>query len=147
MLDGVALGFFAGALATSGDRDAIAPLFGLSAGVYFLGAPIVHAAHSNWTSLGLSSATRVLLPLLGGVIGSGLDDCNTRSSDLCGIEGTALGVLFGASVAITLDAAVFAREPRAESARASLIPPLDVAVAPFARADKNRALLGLAGTF
>lgn len=155
-LDGVAFGFFVAGLSTiggSGRDSAAGPLLGLSAGAYFLGAPAVHLAHSNWTGVSLSAASRVLLPLLGGALGAAGDHCDAHDdADLCGVAGPALGVLLGISAAIALDAAVFAREPRAEAEHDSPSPPNApstprATATPFARADKSRVLLGVSGAF
>ncbi|MEP7051485.1 MAG: hypothetical protein ABJB12_14085 [Pseudomonadota bacterium] len=146
-LDGAALGFFVAGLSTAGDPEA-GPLLGLSAATYLLGAPAVHAAHSNWTGLGLSVASRVVFPVSGGALGAARDQCDAHNDrDLCGVAGPALGTLLGISAAIALDAAVFAYEPRAEAEPASPTLPRSVTATPFARADKSRVLLGVSGAF
>lgn len=118
--------------ASDGQRTTLASM-GL--GTYLLGGPVVHAAHGNWGralgSLGLRSGA----PILGAVLGVGLEDC--KGSDACGLAGAAVGVTLGMGAAIAIDAAVLAHEEVPEES----------AVKPVVSTGKNGTWLGLAGTF
>jgi hypothetical protein len=79
---------------------------------YVLGPPIVHAAHDNWLSFAGSLGSRVLLPLAGGLIGIGANQCHGGSQDYCDVSGIATGILVGYAAAVTIDAVALAWTPK-----------------------------------
>jgi hypothetical protein len=87
--------------AGNNDRIALAALGG-----YALGPPIVHAAHDRWGIAVADVLVRVGAPFLGGMIGAGTA---THQND-DDVGAAVVGILIGYAAAVTLDAAVFARE-------------------------------------
>jgi hypothetical protein len=96
--DAIALGPLVLMAAMNGDgAEVFVPL---ALGTYVLGGPIVHATHGNWGRAGGSLSLRVGAPIL----------CALPVAAIP-VPGFALaGLLVGAGLAITLDAAVLARE-------------------------------------
>lgn len=74
-------------------------------GGYFLGGPIVHAAHGHWGTSAASLGVRVAGPIIG-IAAMGGFDCK---GDFCGL-GALVGAVAGAGGAIALDVALFAHE-------------------------------------
>jgi hypothetical protein len=83
---------------------------------YLFGAPIVHAAHGHWDRAGASLALRIGAPIVLGYLGSGLGTltCPGKASDTsnyhCVNGATGAGAIAGLVAAISLDAALLARE-------------------------------------
>jgi hypothetical protein len=83
---------------------------------YLFGAPIVHAAQGHWDKAGASFALRIGAPIALGYVGSGLGTltCPGKASDTsnyrCVNGASVAGALLGLVAAVTLDAALLARE-------------------------------------
>jgi len=83
---------------------------------YLFGAPIVHAAHGHWGKAGASFALRLGAPAAFGYLGTGLGKlaCPGNASDKSNyrcVNGTSVaGAFAGLVAAISLDAALLARE-------------------------------------
>lgn len=86
-------------LAEQRDPLAVAALVG-----YAVGAPLVHLAHGELETSGLSLLTRFGAPLAGGVVGYILGG----GDRIGGVVGVGLGLAVGAVVAMVTDAAVYA---------------------------------------
>ena len=124
--DAVAIALFtsAGLLSNAADhgahdRTAATTTFYIGLGSYALGGPIVHLAHNRPAVMVRSLAMRVLLPLGGGIaalpaarLWCGSDDGEDGLACLAGafVVGSGLGLI----AATVLDAALFARVPRAD---------------------------------
>lgn len=111
-----------------------APLLG-----NLLGSPIVHAVHRNKSSLFISPALRVGLPLLGATLGPAFADCNGEL--FCGMAEVYAGALIGAGAAIILDYALLANE------RVEVAPAQGLSIAPSMSASADSLALGLSGRF
>lgn len=80
----------------------------LGAGLYLLGAPIVHIVHLEGFNVLKSLGVRVISPVVGGLLGiAASDGCD---GFLCQLEGGAVGVLVGAGIAVVVDAALISWE-------------------------------------
>lgn len=82
-------------------------------GGYFLGGPLVHAAHGHVGKACGSLGLRAGAPIVGAIVGYAAERCGDQSEDedyVCGTNGAAVGVLIGAAAAIVVDAAVLAHE-------------------------------------
>ena len=151
--DGAALTLFVGGAALSdtgsgGRTAAILPL-ALGGSAFFLGTPTIHATHGNWGTAAGSLGLRVALPLLGTEIGAGIDRCGVGydESELCPVGGMAFGALIGLGTAMGIDAALLSYEHASTPASNSAPAPVTISAMPYAFADRNRAVLGLSGTF
>lgn len=123
----------------------------LGVGGYFLGAPIVHAAHGRWGAAGGSVLLRIGLPVVGAIVANG--GTSDRSCGEFGCLRAVVGAGVGILAAIAVDAAALSwetvpvtREDRADkdarSQRRSL------AVAPgIAPRREGGVDVGLSGTF
>ena len=83
--------------------------------MYGLGPPIVHLFHHRYLAAGLDLAVRVAAPILLAIVGGEIDAAANPcydTGDICiaGTTGAAAGALAGYVAAVTLDAALFARE-------------------------------------
>jgi hypothetical protein len=107
-------------------------------GLFVLGPPLVHVAHGH-IGTGLADAgMRFLLPIAVGALGYAIDYSMSSCNDqqwLCfrGLGGAVIGAFIGYATAVTLDAAVLAREPvvrvpekRVDSARVRWTPTLQL---------------------
>ncbi|MEO7032276.1 MAG: hypothetical protein ABI548_00510 [Polyangiaceae bacterium] len=144
--DGVAAGLFVGAVA---DHQNTA-LYGSSALVFGLGAPVVHLAHRHWEYALCSLGLRVAGPFLGALLGR-QGDGETRSTDglveNASVKYTIIGVAIGGAAASLIDGFVLAYDqgPAAapEPERNQL---LRVQAFPSLKLLPHGALLGLSGT-
>ena len=140
--DSLAVGF--GFSARSFDSAGV----GLSVGTYLLGAPLVHLAHGKPGMFAASLGSRIVSPALGGAtgyaIGVGIAGCG--GGHYCGtpMAGAAVGFLSGWLAASALDAALFAREAKAEEAKPWNGKPT---IAPTASAGPTGASVGVGGLF
>jgi hypothetical protein len=108
--DGGALGF--AVAAGSVNQRANSPSTGLayaSLGIYLLGGPVIHLGHQSPGRAAASLGMRAGMPVLFGLIGAGAEHCS--GGDWCGLSGAAIGGSLGIIAAISLDAALLAREP------------------------------------
>jgi hypothetical protein len=103
-LDGAAL--LMTTFGASNNRDASALLWA-ALGTYALGGPLVHAAHEAPGKAGASLLLRVGAPIVLGYAGYA---ASSKGSWDDGVILTSFGVLAGLATAITVDAAVLARE-------------------------------------
>jgi len=124
-------------------------MFG-AAGVYALGAPVVHWAHGN-TGTGFASlGLRLALPLAGGALGRASATCKQDGMFgglMCGVGETAVGALVGMLAAVVIDGVALAWEDADE--RATEREPQAKAEGPkvFFAVDVRRGAIGLGGTF
>lgn len=144
--DGIAGGLFVGAVAA--DRNTA--LYGSSAVVFGLGAPLVHLAHGHWEYALCSVGLRVALPLLGAVIAAPAD---VKSSDDGAASGaasakwTTVGVALSGVAASLFDGFVLAYDQalvtraQPESDRGLSLSPY-----PSLRLLPRGALFGVSGT-
>jgi hypothetical protein len=133
--DAAALTFAVTAGAVSGSGDGAAEAFAYtSAATYVFGGPILHAAHENWGRALGSLGLRLGAPIVGAILGAGLEDCS--GGDSC--SGAAVGFVAGLGAAIAIDAAVLAREPVREG---------QLAVIPVVSTGKNGSWVGVSGRF
>lgn len=117
-------------------------------GGYFLGGPIVHAAHDHWGMGALSLGLRVAGPTVG-ILAMGGADCK---GDFCGL-GLLLGAAVGAGVAIAIDVALLAHDEvpvtkapeRAAAPIFSIKPSVTPELTP--RRELHGVSLGVSGTF
>ena len=74
---------------------------------YVAGAPAIHFVHERPLAAAGSIGLRLLLPVLGGALGSGMAQCPPPSGDWgnCGLGELALGVGAGVLAAVVIDAA------------------------------------------
>jgi hypothetical protein len=109
-VDGAALLMAVGGVSVSdgGQGNGGQAFAGLATATYALGGPIVHFAHAHVSSGFASLALRVFTPILFAFVGYGLQDC--AGGQLCGLGGLVIGGGLGILTAITVDAAVLARE-------------------------------------
>ncbi len=128
-----ALGLAAFAVAGAADSEGLA--YG---GMLTLvaGPAIVHASHGRTGAAVGSVALRAGLPILGAALGAASENCGDDEL-LCGLGGTILGGMVGYGVAVTIDAAILARETRV--VRQSWQPTLT--------ASSRGAQVGVVGTF
>ena len=86
------------------------PTLGVVAlGGYFLAPPFIHGAHGRWGMFAASLGLRVVMPVVGGLLGAAVEggDCG---GDICVPVGAALGVAVGALGAVALDASLLSYE-------------------------------------
>jgi hypothetical protein len=123
----------------------------LTPAVYVFGGPIVHAAHGRWGTGLLSLGLRVGAPLVGGLAGAAVTGgagCVSSSSSSCISLGLVGGLLVGYATAVTVDAAVLAREPAArEDARRAPRRAAALSWAPSVAPRRDGAELGVSGAF
>jgi hypothetical protein len=79
-------------------------------GMYVFGGPVVHGFHGRADMVLLDGGVRFGAPALLGSTGYILESSNCGSL-FCGFAGLGAGIVAGMVTAITLDAAVLAREP------------------------------------
>jgi hypothetical protein len=124
-------------------------LLGTAVGAYFVGGPIVHAAHGRWAATGTSIALRVGIPAGAAFVGAGLGavSCGATGVDgsggggiPCYVVGAGLGAILGALTASLVDAFALATEPEP---RASDKP----SVAPTVSLVRGGGSVGLVGQF
>jgi hypothetical protein len=139
----------AGAVASDGSsragHQAGDVLIGIGGAGYWLGAPIVHAAHGQWGGAAGSLGLRVGLPLGGALVGGllGLAACGGSSGDSeigCPGVGAAIGAVGGAIAAPFVDAFALAYEPGPRPSR-------EAAVAPTFSFVRGGGSVGLVGQF
>src|SRR4051812_38017195 len=109
--DGVAAGLFVGAAAA----DQNTSLYGSSALVFGLGAPMVHLAHGHWEYALCSLGLRVAMPLFGAIIG-GASDVKSHDDGAAGGDSAkwaTVGVAVGGVAASLIDgfALAYDQEP------------------------------------
>ncbi|MET0793807.1 MAG: hypothetical protein ABW061_19970 [Polyangiaceae bacterium] len=116
------------------------------AATYLLGAPTIHWLHGHPSKALASASLRLGAPaILGlagygvGAVGCGKDD-DSDASCPAGFGG--LGLVLGFAAAITIDAAVLAREPSSPVASASVF-----TLMPRLEYDRGAWRAGLSGTF
>jgi hypothetical protein len=142
--DAVSVGLMVSAANGHADERGSVGAFG-----YALGGPIIHLAHGHAGKAGGSLGLRLGAPVVGVLIGFGIDDCERtnghREDEWCGFEGAIGGFIVGIALAVLVDAAVIANEDveagvphRAETG---------VRLRPDIRVANNRAQLSLAGSF
>lgn len=140
--DGAAIGLVTGGIvldeASHVSSSVLADgVIGLGVASYALGGPIVHFAHRNPGRAFASLALRIGLPIILGY-GAIAIICGD-SGEFCGLVAIPGGAL-GIATAITLDASVLARDQvPVNRAAFSIVPTL--------RVDRERASIGLIGTF
>lgn len=116
--DGVALGVFAGGVATGSGRLAL-----IGASLYVIGAPLVHTTNRRHGRAALSVAMRVGLPLLGFSIADSLPrDCGPTGDCTSAPVGIYVGLGVGVVVASMLDAIVLAKADARSQRQASWAP-------------------------
>ena len=74
---------------------------------YFLAPPFIHGGHGRWGMFGASLGLRVVMPVVGGLLGSVGQDCG---NDICIPVGAAIGVAIGALGAVAIDASLLSYE-------------------------------------
>jgi hypothetical protein len=149
LTDASAVGLLAAAVATDSTELGIASL-----GTYLVGGPIVHGLHRREGMAFASAGIRIGAPIVGAFVGASMEDCKggygyadgSGDHDSCGATGIGLGILAGAGTAIAIDAAVFAREKRTESAP-GLIRAGTVHMTPGASLTRGRSELYIYGNF
>jgi hypothetical protein len=133
-------------LAIVAASSANAPLGVVSYGSYIFSPPIIHWVHGK-TGIGFASlGMRVVGPVVTTLIGYAIDASSSRTSELQGAAGAALGLLVGYVATVVVDAAVFAYDapaPRAQSSARGR----PFVVVPTLGASADRASIGLGGTF
>jgi hypothetical protein len=129
-------------------------LMGIGIGGYYLGAPIVHAAHRHFGRAGVSLALRVGLPVLGGAIGSQFANCGPNEF-LCGLDEFGKGFAAGAAAAVFVDNVLLFLLPSADetpdhavtTVRSPARPASSLQIEPRLAAAPNAAMLGVGGRF
>lgn len=116
--------------------DGAGKFVGASLGMYLTGGPVIHATHGNWGRAAGSLGLRVGAPLLGGALGSSLEECSS-GEDFCGLAGAVLGGTLGILTAVTVDSAALARETVRD-------PPL---IVPSVRTGRSATWVGISGRF
>jgi hypothetical protein len=158
--DGVAVASFAGFLAvtfaessatykTIGTYNDASSVFGGTAAAFFyLGAPVIHAAHDHWDralgSLGLRIGIPILTTIAGVAIGSGSpNDCDCFGLSPGQSIGLFVGFTLGALGAMAIDDFVLAYDdpPKPSSSQSSFF------IAPTVSPLRNGASLGVVGMF
>jgi hypothetical protein len=140
--DAAALGLTVGCFATDSidEDDCVIPLVG-----YIAAGPIVHATHAGAGRALASVGMRLVLPLVGGVIGLSTADC-TPNSFLCGLSEMGLGMMAGTAAAVLIDS-IWAFED-AGGASSSPRPRRDFAsLTPTMKLSGQSTTFGLAGRF
>jgi hypothetical protein len=137
-VDGASVGLLLVAAGT--DAPVVA---GIAAFGYALGPPIVHFTHGRVAAGFGSLALRVGLPLLGGSLGASAATCHAEEI-YCGLAEAGVGILIGISAAITIDAAVLARETVTVEEPA---PMSALRLVPVFEPHRGTAGLGVAGSF
>ncbi len=107
--DGASLLLLIIAGASSDALDGAGAIGSLSLGTYLLGGPVVHFAHENVGRGFGSLALRGGLPIVFGVVGVQLENCQ-EGEWFCGLGGAVLGGLLGIVTAITVDASLLSYE-------------------------------------
>ena len=157
-LDALSFGTFVGTLedhSHASDSSWTAWGLGGSLTVYGLGPPIVHLFHHRYVAAGLDLAVRAAAPILFALVGGGIDAAANPcydTGDMCfaGTTGAAAGALAGYIAAVTLDAALFAREPAGSGAvdvGRSTGSRRELPVWPTVAAGPHRAVLLVGATF
>jgi hypothetical protein len=102
-------------------------------GAFLLTGPITHGTHHQWGHLGLSLASRTVLPFAGLLLGA--SSCNSDSNCSPALVGGLVGV--GMLAATIVDVGVLPYEPVAKTP----------AVQPLVSLSRDRLWLGAGGTF
>lgn len=142
--DAAALTLFGGAVATGKDHYAPLGFLVLGTGTYALGAPIVHLSQGEVgrgvASLGMRIALPSLIGLMANQVSRGCEDRNSWMPDFCREGRTAIGILVGSVIAMTVDSAALAwKQAPKPVAEPNVTPSLDVSA--------NGAKVGLQGRF
>ena len=126
-----------GVAAGRSNNDATETVFASAcAGAYFLGGPIVHAAHGNWGRAAGSLGLRVGAPFVGSLLGLVIASSTDSSFDDSAGMG-AVGALVGIGTAVVLDAAVLGYETVQD----------EPVVMPAMSTGKNGTWVGVTGRF
>jgi hypothetical protein len=139
----IAGGVVSGADSSRGSRTAGDVVSGVGGAGYFLGAPIVHAAHGQWGSAAESFVLRLGLPLGGALAGGllGLAACGSSSGEVpCPAVVAGVGAVAGAIAAPFVDAFAVAYEPVPRVSH-------EAAVAPTVSIVRGGGSVGLVGQF
>jgi hypothetical protein len=116
------------------------PLVAFGIADYLLGAPIIHWAHGRGAAGAGSLAMRVGPWLLFGIVDSASDCSFLNGSNSCdALVGTAVLAVLSIPAAIAIDASVLARE--------QIDPPRAVTWRPVIDVHRDRASLGVGGSF
>lgn len=136
--DAASVTFLVGFGVASGrNNDSTAAVFATAcAGAYFLGGPIVHAAHDNWGKAAGSLGLRVGAPFAGALLGLVLASAGDGGNDMAGAM-SAVGAMLGIATAVTVDAAVLGYETVHD----------EPVVMPAAGTGKNGTWVGVSGRF
>jgi len=87
----------------------------VAVGGYFLAPPFIHGAHGRWGMFAASLGLRVVVPVIGGLLGAAADgDCR---GELCIPVGAVIGVVSGVLAAVALDASLLSYETVEPDAR------------------------------
>jgi len=110
---------------------------------YVAGAPALHFTYGRHAAAAGSIGLRLLLPVLGGVFGSGDAKCPRSQGDVdCGSGGLVLGA-GGVLAAVVIDATALSWRPVEVEVRATP----RVGFAPVLSSDRTRGELRVFGTF
>jgi hypothetical protein len=151
MSDVISSGLLIGGLEMAGNSDSRSAPTGYALATvggagYVLGAPALHFMHERPAAAAGSLGLRLVLPVLGGLIGSGLAQCPPpppQDYGNCGLPELVMGVGVGSLAAIAVDAGVLAWAPVKEEAPAA--PRLGFA--PVISNDGKRGEVRVFGTF
>lgn len=131
------------------DAMAIAGAFVLSEEAllsgYLVSGPAVHTLHGRPAMGAVSLGLRLVLPVVGGLIGYSTASC-TEEEWLCGLGHLGIGMLAGAGTAMVIDAVnAFTNEVSPPAAERSK--PRSFAIAPRLAANPSSIAFGVGGTF
>jgi hypothetical protein len=118
-------------------------------GGYFVAAPTVHLVHRNYGRAAASLGMRLVLPVVGGMVGASMATCH-EGEWLCGLSELGTGMFAGGVVASALDVAFLAGgsgHPERGGERPAPTARPAVTVAPRLAAGPNLAYVGLGGQF
>jgi hypothetical protein len=122
-----------------------------SAGLYVIGAPLVHLAHGRGQATAIDLGVRIGAPLILAGVGLAIGSAAGCSDYPCGgpIVGVVFGGALGVGAAVIVDAVVLGREkvprPGADGNRAAYTPKLRIA--PTAGPLRGGATAGVVGSF
>lgn len=131
ILIGDAVAYGSLALAVNVEKTAQVAL-PLSVGTFLLAGPITHAVHGQWGRMGLSVASRTLLPFTGLLLGT--IGCTADSDCTDSLAGGAIAGMLAATI---VDSVVLPYEPV----------PTTPTVQPLVSVAKDQLWLGAGGTF
>jgi hypothetical protein len=112
---------------------------------------LIHGSNNQGMNAGISVALRLVLPVLGGLIGSAdsAASCQRNDNELCGLAPVVAGLLLGAVIATVIDDGIMAWKPietaPAEDRPAAKAPGLSFSAGPVPY--RQGAGIGLAGRF